>query len=207
MFLILSLLFFTSCAADELTLFVSAKHFDYHSCEACLKSLAKTKDGRFGHAWIRLEGPYTIEGGHSGELGLTQPRYFDGVAALVEAKDPNPIRYLWEGQQDGFFQQESGGHKPTFMARKTITREQFEKIAAFIRSYPFSQYSLTGNQCCSFVVAVAALADWPLDATVSIRIPSTIYFRGLHMRLWTDSRYATLTFCTPDQLEQSLRKK
>lgn len=215
----LFLLFLTGCTAARvqeqprsdysLTIYVDAKHFDYRSAEKCLKSFAR--QGSFGHAWISLKGirngsPIKIEGGHSGELGSKQPRYFDGVAGLVEVGDPNPIRYLWLEQQDGFFQQGSGGHTPTFSACRAITREQFEKIEAYIRTYDYVHYTLSDHQCCSFAVDVASLADWRLDADVTLSIPQIITFRGLKMRLWQDPRYAELTFCTPDRLEGSLKE-
>lgn len=193
-----------------LVIYVSAKYFDYRTAEGCLKSLAKNSDGRFGHTWVAVHGlkdglPITITGGHSGELGVKQPRYFDGVAALIEAGDPNPIRYLFEAQQDGFFQEGSGGHTPTFSACKEIAPKQFERILAYMQDYPYYEYALTGRQCTSFVIDIAALADWPLEGSVTVAIPPTIRFAGSRICLWLDPRYSTLTFCTPDRLEQSLR--
>lgn len=200
-----------ACSEYSLTIFVSAKHFDYSSCQACLSSLAKTRDGRFGHAWIRLRGsregqPVDITGGHSGELGQIQPRYFEGVADLVDSGDPNPIRYLWEVQRDGFFQQGSGGHRPTYAAQVAITPEQFEAILRYMESYPYRDYCLTGRQCTTFCMEVAALAGWKLDGCVTLDISSEIFFRGVRMRLWQDPQFASITFATPDRLEQSLKK-
>lgn len=197
--------------AYSLTIFVSAKHFDYSSCQACLTSLAKTRDGRFGHAWICLRGlrhgqPLEITGSHSGELGRRQPSYCDGVADLVDCGDPNPIRYLWEVQRDGFFQQGSGGHRPTYAAQVTITPEQFEAIANFMENYPYNEYCLTGRQCTTFCIKIAALAGWKLEGNVTLNICSEINFRGIHMCLWHDPRYSSITFATPDLLEQSLKE-
>lgn len=202
-----------SCSSDYyLILYVSTKKFDYRSTESCLRSMSKnSRDGRFGHAWIYVRGlrdgqPVEIEGGHSGELGQLQPRYFDGVADLIECGDPNPIRYLWEVLHDGFFQEGSGGHLPTFAARIELTPEQFEKIVAFIQSYPYSDYALTGRQCTTFCLEVAALAGWKLEGLVTLPITSSIVFGGARMRLWHDPRYASITFASPDRLERSLRE-
>ncbi len=200
-----------TCSQPEsdyyLVIYVSSKNLDYSSTKGCLRSLrCNAKDGRFGHAWVYLHGATgCIEGGHSGELGVTQPRYFDGVAGLVEVGDPNPIRYLGEPQRDGFFQKGCGGHNPTFAAKRDLTAEQFERIRAFMQAYNYRDYSLTGQQCTSFVIAIAALADWLLEGQITLPIASTIRFGGVRMRLWSDPRYSTLTFFTPDRLEQSLR--
>lgn len=145
-------------------------------------------------------------GGHSGELGLTQPRYFDGVADLVESGDPNPISYLWKVQRDGFFQKGTGGHPPTYAAEVAITPEQFELISNYMKTYPYSDYCLTGNQCTTFCMQIAALADWNLDGYITLSIPSTISFRGCKMHLWQDPCFASITFATPDRLEWSLKE-
>ncbi|MCE5317217.1 MAG: hypothetical protein LLG04_07630 [Parachlamydia sp.] len=201
----------TNSSEYSLAIFISAKHFDYSSCQACLASLAKTSDGRFGHAWVSLRGlcngqPVEIIGGHSGELGRIKPRYFDGVADLVESGDPNPIRYLWEVQGDGFFQKGSGEHRPTYAAQVAITPEQFDAIFSYIQAYPYNEYCLTGRQCTTFCMEIAALADWYLDGTITLPISSTIYFGGSRMRLWQDPCYASITFASPDRLEHSLKE-
>ena len=76
-----------------------------------------SKNGDVGHAWIYLQGnvngeSIVIEGGHSGELGICQPKYFDGIMNYVEygyadsscgemcclRNEPNPVKYLWASQ-------------------------------------------------------------------------------------------------------------
>lgn len=195
-----------------LAIFVSAKHFDYSSSQGCLRSMAKnSRDGRFGHAWVYVRGmrdgqPVEITGGHSGELGQARPRYFDGVADLIESGDPNPIRYLWEVLPDGFFQEGSGGHQPTFAAQIAITPEQFEKIVDFMQSYPYREYALTKKQCTTYCLEIAAMADWKLEGHVTLPIARSIIFGGVRMRLWHNPSYATITFASPDRLEESLRE-
>jgi hypothetical protein len=207
--LLLMPLFAFATSDYSLTLYVSAKHFDYSSAESCLKSLSQNSDKHFGHAWVTLQGlqngeRVSITGGHSGECSA-QPGYFDGVADLVEAGDPNPIRYLFSVRQDGFFQEGSGGHPPTFSAKRELTQEQFEAILRFMKEYSYREYSLSGQQCSSFVIAIAKIADWPLEGRVTLSIPPTLSFGGVRMRLWRDPRYRSLTLYTPDRLEQSLK--
>lgn len=193
-----------------LVILVSAKHFDYANADRCLQSLVKnSRDGRFGHAWIYVRGiqdgrPVALEGGHSGEINRGEARYFDGVADAIDRGDSNPIRYLWTTRQDGFFQAGSGGHRPTYAAKIDLTPEQFEKIVAFIKAYSFRDYALTGQQCTTFAVEVAALADWKLEADVTLTIKPKIFFGGVWMPLWKDARYSRLKFGSPDKLEQSM---
>src|SRR4051812_46329911 len=90
-----------SLMADRLTtpsfylvFLVSAHHLDYSCSYRFCRTLAKhprdgSKNGDVGHAWIYLYGKrggeeIIVEGGHSGELGLLQPRYLDGVMNYVD---------------------------------------------------------------------------------------------------------------------------
>lgn len=205
---------------------VDAPGFDYSSNRALLNSILDHR-GEFGHAWIRLEGwkdnsRYILECGHSGERGIAQAKYFDGImnyqfyghpSPTCQQKktpcyEPNPVKYLWAAQRDGFCQKGSGGHTPTSEAKFPLTKEEFDKIVFFIENlYPFSSYSITQNQCCTFVAQVAALAGIELEYKVSMPIEPRIWYRGMVVRLWEDSKYSSITFGSPDRLEQSLKDK
>lgn len=211
-----------------LIIFVDAPHLDYTDNVSFFKTVAKhpndgSKEGDVGHAWVYLQGVVDgervyLEGGHSGELGSVQPKYFDGIMNYIDygyanptpeqclhpIYEANPIKYLWETQKDGFFQWGRGGHTPTYALRLDLTEDQFNKILFFLQSYPFEDYSLTGNQCTSFVVQIAALAGVDLESEVTIPIESSIYFRGRHLHFWCDPFYSRLTIASPDILERSL---
>ncbi|WP_284452573.1 hypothetical protein [Parachlamydia acanthamoebae] len=199
-----------------LVILVNARHLDYTDNRSFLRTLAKhpsdgSKNSDVGHAWICLrgiiDGEYVeIEGGHTGETGLTQARYFDGMMDLVEKGSPNPVRYLWEMQHDGFFQNGSGGHHPTFAAKIDLTEEQFHTILTFIETYPYQDYAITKNQCSSFVAQVAALADWEIPCEVTLSIDPHLQIGPDLIPLWTDPRYAYLTISSPDMVEKSLMK-
>lgn len=199
-----------------LVVLVEARHLDYTDNRSFFKTLSKhpsdgSKNSDVGHAWVYVRGrengvPVEIEGGHSGELGYVQPRYFEGVMFRAERCHPNPVGYLWESQEDGFFEGGGGYHRPTYAAKIDITQEQYEKIADFIKNYPYEEYSLTKNQCCTFVKAVAALADWQIDAEVEIEIEPTIHIAGETLPLWTDPCYSMVSLNTPDMVEKSLMK-
>lgn len=210
-------------------LLVDARHLDYTDNRSFFNTVAKhpsdgSKNGDIGHAWIYLQGyrngqKVQIELGHSGERGLLQAKYFDGIMnyldygyanptpeqRLCPRYEPNPVKYLWTTQQDGFFQKGAGGHRPTFAAKVDLTSEQFDRIWTFVhREYPFRQYALTQHQCSSFVVHIAALAGLSLEAQVSMKIEPGLYYRGVWIRLWEDPKYSTLIFSSPDILEKSL---
>lgn len=197
-----------------LVILVDARHLDYSNTLSLLQTIAKhpsdgSKNGDVGHAWIYLQGIQNgervfLEGGHSGERGIIQPKYFDGVMNYAEAGDPNPIRYLWECQHDGFFQWGNGGHYPTYAAKIDLTPEQFHCILNFIENYPFSHYFLTENQCSSFVTQVAARANFFLEDKIVIEMAQALNFGDGSIRLWTSPRYANLILSSPDILEHSL---
>lgn len=204
---------------------VDARHLDYSDATPFFKSVEKNK-GYLGHAWIYLQGKdkeekkRIIEGGHSGEINNCPPRYFDGIMNLCEYGfenptleqrkhprfEPNPIKYLWTLREDGFFQKGSGGHQPTFAAKVSLTKEQFEDILSFIRpnNYPYQIYGVMGPQCCTFVKEIARRVGLHLESHRQMIISPTIYFRGATIRLWQDPFYSRLLFPTPDILEQSL---
>ncbi|MGA8165142.1 MAG: hypothetical protein WB791_08990 [Waddliaceae bacterium] len=192
-----------------LVVLVDARHLDYSNGKSLLESLAKHND--VGHAWIYLQGvvngkTVVVEGGHSGELGILYPKYMAGVMDNIEARDPNPIRYLWETQRDGFFQKGAGSHRPTFAAKVDLTQPQFEAILAYIdpRHFDYSNYAITGNQCASFVSQVAQIAGLEIACEVTIPIEKSLSIWEKTYVLWTDRRYSFLTISSPDVVEQSL---
>ena len=213
-----------------LVLLVDARHLDYSDNRSLMRTLVKhpsdgSKNSDVGHAWIYLRGisdgvPIEIEGGHSGERGLHQAKYFEGVMnniaygcpnptaedKLHPTYEPNPIKYLWDVQRDGFFQEGCGRHRPTFAAKVDITEEQFWEIIAFMDpgSYRYSRYAITVDQCCSFVSRIAALAGLEVDCDITISIDQQVSLGGVRYTLWEDPHYATLTFSSPDVVERSL---
>lgn len=197
-----------------LIVLVEARHLDYSSPRAFFKTLAKhpsdgSKNGDVGHAWIYLQGlvqgaPVCLEGGHSGELGYIQPRYVEGIFLQYEQGHDNPISYLWECQRDGFFQEGSGRHYPTFAAKVDLTQEQFQRILRFVETYDYAEYSITGNQCSSFAAQVAAFAGMNLDCEITMDVDQNVRIAGHQICLWNDPVYAGITFSSPDILERSL---
>ncbi len=202
---------------------VDAKHLDYTSGNGCLGTLAKNPRDNFGHAWIYLEGlvdgeTVAIEGGHSGETGSIQAKYFDGVMNGLEYGyanptpelsqfprcEPDPIKYLWAVQSDGFFHKGNGGHVPTYAARVDLTQEQFLKVMHYINpcNYDYAQYAITGNQCSSFVSQIGALIDFPIECQVTIPIEQQLW----GYKVWEDPCYSKLTISTPDIIEKSLQQ-
>lgn len=211
-----------------LVILVDARHLDYTDCHSFITTVAKhpsdmSKTGDVGHAWIYLQGmnngvPVYIEGGFSGERGIVQPQYFDGIMNYIDygcvdpwrerpeayVYEPNPVKYLWETQYDGFFQWGSGIHTPSYAAKIDLTEEQFWTIVRFVESYDYVHYSLVGNQCSSYITQIGALIGLDLEATVGLPIDSMIDFGGEKLQLWKDPQYSVLPISTPDFLEKRL---
>lgn len=222
--LILGAVLLAGCAKvrDEpeysLSLFVTARQLDYSDAGRLLKTIAKHprdggKNGDVGHSWILLKGKkgkasIIIEGGHSGERGICQPRYFEGVARAIECGEKNPIGYLWVTQKDGFFQRGSGGHCPTYAVRCRLTEAQFLSILAYIQPehYDYPNYSLVENQCVSFVAQVAQIAGISLETSITVLVPQRMRYGATRVKLWEDPQYAALTISSPDVLEISLKR-
>lgn len=189
---------------------VDARHLDYRDASCFLRSVAKhpsdgSKNSDVGHAWIYLKKDQDIlEGGVSGETGIGQPRYIEGVVTLSEKGDPNPARYFWTKQRDGFFQSGSGGHTPTFAAKVNLTDEEYDKILNFICSYSYHDYSLIQNNCASFLEEIAALIGLPLDSKEVIEIPSSICVGNETIHFWNDPCYHSIVFSSPDRIERGL---
>ncbi len=193
-------------------LLVSARHLDYFNSQSFLMTLAKhpsdgSLNGDVGHAWVYLQGKGEfLEGGHSGELGLAEPKYFDGVMDLVESGDPNPICYMGRTLSDGFFQPGCGGHRPTYAVKLDLTKEAYEEIKDFIKNYDYSRYSLSCRQCVSFVDEIASRAGLNLETEVKMRVDQFVSLGKYRIRMWTNPEYRDLTFLSPDVLEKSLMK-
>lgn len=196
-----------------LVVLVDAKHLDYSGGDELLSTVAKhpdaSKERDVGHAWIILSGmkegqKVHIEGGHSGELGVIQPRYLEGI--LLHQDEPNPVRYLFSALQDGYFEKGPGKHTPTYAIYIELNEDAFLKIYDFIQPerYSFSEYSLTQNQCTTFAAKAAAIAGIDLDHEVVIKIPKYVWIGGERIRLWTHPQYQFMTISTPDILEKSM---
>lgn len=208
----------------------AAPHFDYTDGRHILPTMVKHpstggKSGTFGHSWLYLRGiedgeEVVTEGGHSGERGEVQPRYFDGVMNLMDygyvdptdeqrqqpIREPDPIKYLWAGMEDGYFQQGHGGFKPTFAAMVPITEEKYHEIKAFIdpENYPYSEYAITRNQCSTLVAAVASMVGLEFDHLARLKVNQKLNVLGRNFQLWTDPQYAELVFPSPDYVEKGL---
>ena len=201
-------------SACFLVILVDAPHLNYQNTNTLLKSLAKhprnaCKEGTVGHAWVYLykreKGQeFILEGGHSGELGICQPRYLEGVMNLVECGDANPIRYLWANQRDGFFQSGPGRHSPSFACAVHLSDHQYQNILKFISTYCFKKYSLRKQQCVTFVMQIAQLAGLSLSGNLQIEIASELYYKGHWIRLWSHPYFSKCRLYTPDALEISM---
>lgn len=211
-----------------LIVLVDARHLDYTENGSLLRTIAKhpsdgSKNGDVGHAWIYLQGIIDgkcvcIEGGHSGEVGMIQPKYFEGVMNYIDygyadpnriqrenpRHEPNPIKYMQEHLKDGFFQKGHGHHVPTYAAKIDISAEQFDRILKFIQEYSYDDYALCENQCSTFVAKVAAITNFSIAHSITMTVAQTVVFQGEKFVLWRDPKYATLTFSTPDIIERSL---
>jgi len=216
---LLSFLFLVGCAPKTtqesgcfLVVLVEARQLDTTNTQNFFRSVAKhpsdgSKNGDVGHAWIYLQNDsFSIEGGHSGETGEFQPKYFDGVLELAECGDPNPIRYLWETQQDGFFQNGNGGHQPTCAIRIDLNEEQFQDILNLIKNYDFHSYAITGSQCGTFVCEAAALAGIDVECCQTMSICRYVKLGGQKYTLWEDSSYSEITFASPDIIQYSCKE-
>jgi hypothetical protein len=200
----------------SLLILVDAKHLDYSDAGTLVSTIAKHPNGSreqdIGHAWILLSGikegkRIVMEGGHSGELGVHAPRYLEGI--IMNQHEPNPIRYLFSSLPDGYFEKGPGRHKPTYAIGLEITEEQFLAISDLIEKekYNFSQYSLTENQCVTFVSKAAAIAGIELEHEVTVTVPQYVTLAGKKVKLWQDDKYKELVVSTPDRLEKSMMEQ
>lgn len=205
------------CKGDSeycLIVLVEARHLDYSSPQAFFMSmrygLFLPQESTIGHAWIILSGtvdgkPFVFEGGHTGEFGLTAPRYFDEmIRRSVEEGDPNPASYLFSSLPDGSLQEGSGGHMPTYAAAFPLTQEGFLRVRHLLENYDFSRWSLQHHQCVHFVLACLASVGIELSCEKKLHLPQTFVWNGKKIRLWQDQAFSCLTLSTPDELEKKL---
>lgn len=187
-------------------LLVDAQHLDYSNAENLFYSIHANSGCTVGHAWFLLSGREGIlEGGHSGELGITEPRYLESL--FLYKDEPNPVRHLFKSLNDGYFERGAGIHKPTYAIRIELTEWQYRKIRELVdpATYPYSRYSLTDNQCATLVAKIAILAGVPLQHEVTIPIEQTVVLNDEEITLWRDPIYSSITVSTPDILERSMR--
>jgi len=200
-----------ACEDYFVVFLVNARHLNPSHSQSFLKSVAKhprdgSKNGDVGHAWIYLKGDQVIEGGHSGELGVQQPCYMEGVLDNVALGSKNPVSYLWCHQCDGFFQEGNGGHEPTFAAKVLLSKAQYLEIYSFLRNYSFQDYCLRDRQCCTFVQAIGNIIGLNLEDQEVLTIDPYIKIGKYQYKLWEDSRYQYLSYGSPDRMELSLKQ-
>lgn len=208
---------------------VAAAGLDYGDPARLVRQLhkrAQFKQGFMGHAWVYLEGDHggrreVIEVGLSPE-GDGAVQYFRAVLSLARfgspnpteadradpRPDPNPIAYLWQDQANGYLQPVREARlRPTSAVRLDLSNAQHAAIRARLEPSLGSHrsFQLTGQQCTSFVVEIAALAGVTLNPEVTIDIPREIRLQGQVLRLWTDPVYSRLTLDSPDALERELQ--
>lgn len=194
----------------SLTILVNARHLDYSDGQSLLRTMVKhpsdgSLNGDVGHAWILLQGEGAVlEGGHSGEWGIQEPKYFDGIMDLVEQGDRNPVRYLGKTLQDGCFQTGTGGHDPTYAARIPLTKEEYLRLRAQILNTDFAPYSMTDRQCVTFIESLLQDLGICLETKVAIPIPYRVKVGRETFVVRTDPEYAEIVFHSPDLLEKEL---
>lgn len=207
------LLVFASVEACEdyfVVFLVNARQLDNSCTKNFLKSVAKhpsdgSKNGDVGHAWIYLHGDEIIEGGHSGEFGVDQPRYMEGVMDNITLGAKNPASYLWTTQCDGCFQEGNGGHLPTFAAKVPLSQNQYLEICAFIQNYPFHEYCLTTRQCSTFVREIGKIAGVHLEDQAVLKLDAYLSIGSQKYKFWEDPCYEYLPYGSPDLIECSLK--
>lgn len=186
-----------------LSVLTSANYWDYSNSQSFVTSFIKHP---WGHTWIILESPNSRrECGHSGNYGVMQPHYHEGVIQGVRDGDPNPIAYLWKTMDDGQYEAGNPGDDPTFVWRVPITMRAFERIDEYILNREYTKFSLSTHNCGDMVTHVASLAGVNLASMVRITFPSEGDVQGHHLRVWTDPKYGTFEIRSIDLLELDLR--
>jgi len=194
----------------QLVILVCARHLDYSHSQGLLKTVAKhpqdgSMSGDVGHTWVLLKGAgEVIEGGHSGELGIDEPKYFDGIMDLVDGGDPNPVRYMHQTLHDGYFEEGAGGFSPTYAIKKELTQQQYQNIRRFMEQYDYTDYSLTNRQCIVFVTEIARMAGLQLKSRVKVPVAQYARVGNSHIKMWTHPNYAELELMSPDVLEKEM---
>ena len=161
----------------------------------------------WAHSWLILESPRDrLEFGHTGDLGITTPRYHEGVFQKIKEGDPNPIAYLWRTMSDGQFQTGKPNRPPTFVWRMPITSRRYQLIHEYVMQRKFDQFGLRSNNCTNLVAEVAALAGINLIHRIRLTLPPETKVLGRMRRVWTDPQYRILEYGTPEVLDADLRQ-
>lgn len=159
------------------------------------------------HSWLILESPKErLEFGHTGDLGITKPRYHEGVFQKIKEGDPNPIGYLWQTMTDGQFQIGSPDRPPKFVWRMPITRRRYQVIIEHLMQREYDQFDLRNNNCTNLVAEAAALAGINLIHRIHLTLPPQTKVLGRIRRIWTDPHYRVLEYSTPEVLDADLRQ-
>ena len=161
----------------------------------------------WAHSWIILESPRgRLEFGHTGDFGITTPRYHEGVMQKMREGDPNPIAYLWQTMADGQLQIGKPNRPPTFVWRMPITRQRYQVIHDYVMQRTYDQFGLRTNNCTDLVVEVAALAGINLIHRIRLTGPQEVKIWGQPRPVWTDPSYRILEYSTPEVLDADLRQ-
>lgn len=188
-----------------LAVFVNARQLNYTDGQHFVRSMESCPD--FGHAWLYMRrGREVVYGGHSGELGRAEPRYFDGVMLGIVRGDPNPARYFHKDLSDGFFQYGSGGHEPTYAIQIDLSHKQWDEVLSYIDQYDFGRYSLSRHQCVDFVTGALSRVGVEIKPRTELTINREITVYGETYTLWNDPGYAHISFSAPELLEEEMRQ-
>ena len=161
----------------------------------------------WAHSWLILESPRDrLEFGHTGDLGITNPRFHDGVYQKIQAGDPNPIAYLWRTMSDGQLQIGKPNRPPTLVWRMPITQRRYQLIHEYLMQRKYDQFGVRSNNCTDLVAEAAALAGINLIHRIHLTLPPETKVLGRLRRIWTDSRYRILEYSTPEVLDADLRQ-
>jgi len=161
----------------------------------------------WAHSWLILESPEDrLECGHTGDFGLTRPRYHEGVFQRIQDGDPNPIAYLWQTMSDGQLQIGKPNRPPSFVWRMPITQRRYQLIYEYVMQRKYDQFGARTNNCTDMVIETAALAGINLIHRIRFTMPPETKVWGLTRRVWTDPQYRILEYSTPDVLEVDLRQ-
>lgn len=181
-----------------------AAQWDYGDTTSLLLSIWKRP---WAHSWLMLESPQDREEfGHTGDFGITKPRYHDGVFLKMKEGDPNPIAYLWQTMADGQFQAGKPNRPPNFVWRMPITRKRHQMIHEYVTHRKYDQFGLRSNNCTDMVVETAALAGINLAHRIRLTLPPETKVFGQTGRVWTDPKYRMLDYSSPDVLDADLRQ-
>jgi len=161
----------------------------------------------WAHSWLMLESPEErLEFGHTGDIGITTPRYHEGVFQGIREGKPDPIAYLWKTMDDGSFQTGKPTRPPSFVWRMPITRARHNKIHEYVMKKTYGQFGLRNNNCTDLVGEVATLAGINLIHRIRLTLPEETKFFGRYRRVWTDPQYRILEYGTPEVLDSDLRQ-